>query len=165
MRILLPDAVTGLWRAELRRAGRREIGGVLLGEALADGSFRVVEASVQREGGDAGSFVRDPAHHARAIADFFERTGHDYARFNYLGEWHSHPSFSTRPSADDARAMEELVADPRVGAAFACLLIVRLTLFRRLDVGSYVFSPGSPMVSATTVREASRRAGPRPSGR
>jgi hypothetical protein len=74
---------------ELHRAKWREIGGVLVGEHVEGETFRLVDFSVQREGGDASHFIRDPAQHEVFLQAFFERTGHDYARYNYLGEWHS----------------------------------------------------------------------------
>ncbi|GJE00660.1 MULTISPECIES: hypothetical protein [Methylobacterium] len=77
MKILLPRPVVALWKGELRRAGRREIGGVLMGEAVAPDTFRGVEASVQRAGGTATSFVRDLGHHGDAIGAPYRRTGHD----------------------------------------------------------------------------------------
>lgn len=153
MKLVLPKPVIALWRSELRKAGSREIGGVLMGEAIGDDEFRVVEASVQRTGGTEFSFVRDPDHHDAAIRAFFDRTKHDYTRFNYLGEWHSHPSFATRPSRDDTNAMQQLLAGGRIGATFACLLIVRHRLFRRLDVGAYAFTIRGDMTSVEVVRE------------
>lgn len=153
MKILLPRAVSALWRSELKRAGRREIGGVLMGEALGGDGFRVVQASVQRDGGSPTRFVRDPEHHGKAIREFHARTGHDYLRFNYLGEWHSHPSFATQPSRDDILAMQEILGDSRVGAAFACLLIVRHRPFRRLDIGANVFTPDGGISSIPVEHE------------
>jgi len=104
MKLLLPDTVENQLKRELRAAGRREIGGVLLGELVGPGVFRVAEITVQRTGGTSSTFVRIPRLHAEAIQAFFRRTGHRYERFNYLGEWHSHPSYPTRPSASDLRA-------------------------------------------------------------
>ncbi|WP_043759403.1 Mov34/MPN/PAD-1 family protein [Methylobacterium oryzae] len=153
MKILLPKAVSAVWRRELKQAGQREIGGVLLGEALGGDEFRVLEASLQRDGGSPARFVRDPEHHGKAIRDFHERTGHDYRRFNYLGEWHSHPSFPTRPSQDDVCAMREILADGRVGATFACLLILRHRPFRRLDIGASVFTPDGGISPVLVKRE------------
>ncbi|MBY0294985.1 MAG: hypothetical protein K2X71_02945 [Methylobacterium sp.] len=49
--------------------------------------------------------------------------------------------------------MHELLAQGRISATFACLLIVRLRLFRRLDVGAYVSTPEGGMQSVTVVRE------------
>lgn len=164
LKIVLPRAVIGFWRSELRKAGRREIGGVLMGEALAHDAFRVVETSVQRSGGTAASFVRDPDHHGDAIRSFFDRTGHDYARFNYLGEWHSHPTFATTPSRADVEAMRGLLADRRTGANFACLLILRHRPLRCLDVGANVFTAQGEMLPAMVVRERGLGARTRPQG-
>ncbi|MDR7040289.1 hypothetical protein J2X36_005071 [Methylobacterium sp. BE186] len=95
----------------------------------------------------------DPGHHGEAICALHRRTGYDYMRFNYLGEWHSHPSLPSTPSRDDLAAMHELLAEDRIGATFACLLIVRPRLFRRLDVGAYVFTPDGGMQVLKVVRE------------
>jgi hypothetical protein len=46
----LPDTVENQLKRELRAAGRREIGGVLLGELVGPGVFRVAEITVQRTG-------------------------------------------------------------------------------------------------------------------
>ena len=93
MKILLAPPIVKRLRRELRRAGNREIGGLLMGEDLGNGDFRVVEISVQRSGGTEACFIRNPEDHQTELDTFFARTGNDYSRFNYLGEWHSHPSF------------------------------------------------------------------------
>jgi [CysO sulfur-carrier protein]-S-L-cysteine hydrolase len=54
--------------------------------------------------------------------NFFER----YRRFNYLGEWHSHPSFSVQPSFEDIESMTDIVESGNSTITFAVLLIVRL---------------------------------------
>ena len=126
MKILLAPPIVKRLRRELRRAGNREIGGLLMGEDLANGDFRVVEISVQRPGGTEACFMRNPKDHQRELDAFFARTGNDYSRFNYLGEWHSHPSFSSAPSAPDLATMLALVNDPTVGSNFLVLLIARL---------------------------------------
>jgi len=127
-------------RQALRAAGRREIGGVLMGEQIEPGHFRIVDLSIDKETGGRAHFVRSPKVHSKALDAFFQRTGNAYDRFNYLGEWHSHPGFPVAPSLQDASSMMELVHGER-GIDFAILLIVRLqwwhsvtsscTLFRR----------------------------------
>ena len=97
MQLLLPTQVTKRLRQELRRAKAREIGGLLMGEHVRDDVFRVVDISVQRSGGSQTHFVRDPSSHAAQLDAFFARTGNDFTRFNYLGEWHSHPTFEPAP--------------------------------------------------------------------
>lgn len=111
---------------ELRRARRREIGGVLVGEHRQDNVFRIVDLSVQRHGGDRACFIREPAHHKPFLDAFFARTGEDYLRFNYIGEWHSHPSFAPFPSLTDCEQMSAIVTDGPTAPPFAVLLIARL---------------------------------------
>lgn len=129
MKVILPHEVVKRLTAELKRAGVREIGGVLVGEHVGDETFRIADLSVQRSGGSATHFVRDVDHSSIFLKEFFARTGHEYGRFNYLGEWHSHPSFEPLPSAKDLTAMRDIVEDPNVGTNFAVLLI--LTLAKR----------------------------------
>jgi hypothetical protein len=136
--VLHPDQVQRL-AAELRRAKEREIGGVLVGEQLAPDVFRLVDFSVQRAGGTATCFVCDPDAHSDFLEAFFQRTGADYSRFNYLGEWHSHPLFSVAPSPTDVAQMQALVDEAPERRPFAVLLIVRLAQRRRVEVGPLIF--------------------------
>jgi len=84
MQLLLTPQILKRLRRELRRAGEREIGGLLMGEQVRDEVFRVVDLSVQRAGGTEACFIRDPASHKAQLDKFFARTGGDYTRFNYL---------------------------------------------------------------------------------
>nr|WP_276555700.1 Mov34/MPN/PAD-1 family protein [Bradyrhizobium elkanii] len=141
--MILPRKITDLLRRELR--GRRnEIGGVMVAEHVGGTSFRIVELSVQRSGGTAMHFVRDPEQSKAFLSDFFARTGGDYRRFNYVGEWHSHPAFEPVPSRSDIQAMYQIVEDPEVGTNFAVLIIVRLILRRSLQMSATLFRAGLP---------------------
>lgn len=117
-----------------------------MGEHVAEGVFRVVDVSVQRRGGSHGHFVRDPANHNRQLQGFFDRVGRDFTRFNYLGEWHSHPTFAPAPSTVDVATMRSLVADSSVGVNFLVLLIVRLIAPMTMEGTATVFAEGmTPM--------------------
>jgi [CysO sulfur-carrier protein]-S-L-cysteine hydrolase len=140
---------------ELRSSGSREIGGLLFAEHLGGDTFRLVEVSVQRKGGTTGQFVRDPREHQEQLNKFFERTGDDHIRFNYLGEWHSHPSFGAVPSPEDIETMKSLVSDPSVGANFVVLLIVRRQ-DSRLAVSATVFRRSEEPLAARVFIEAVR---------
>jgi len=95
-----------------------------MAEQLAPGDFRLVDFTVDSQRGSAAHFVRSVDDHQKALAHFFERTGHDYSRFNYLGEWHSHPNHQPIPSCEDIASMESLVQGER-DIDFAVLLVVR----------------------------------------
>jgi len=142
MQIALPSAVRKKICRELSLAGRRETGGLLLAEQLDDqGRFRVVDVTVDPSGGESAYFERRPELHAQALEAFFEKHGNDFGRFNYLGEWHSHPSFPVDPSSTDMRTMQAMVEDAG-NIDFAVLMIVRLRMFVMLQVGTYLFIRG-----------------------
>ena len=124
---------------------------MLFAEQLAAAHFRVVDFSLNAHSGSHISFKRDPKLHLRALDDFFCRTGHDFTRFNYLGEWHSHPSFSANPSGDDIETMTELVENGR-DITFAVLMIVRLRFRFWLDCTFTVFARGAAPTTSHVVR-------------
>jgi proteasome lid subunit RPN8/RPN11 len=141
MKLLLPTKVIKVLRREIR-GRRQEIGGVLVGENLGPDTFRIVNISVQRSGGTSVHFVRDPEHSKAFLSDFFARTKNDYERFNYIGEWHSHPAFEPLPSGPDFQTMYNIVEDPDVGVNFAILIIARLQFRRSLQLSATLFRAG-----------------------
>jgi proteasome lid subunit RPN8/RPN11 len=149
MRVLLPRDVAEKLAFALRDTGRREVGGVLMGEHVSDGVFRVKDLTVQRRGGTFASFVREVRTALVPLRRFFVETGHDYIRYNYLGEWHSHPSFPAEPSRRDSETMWRIVDDPAVGANFAVLLIVRLGAEGELEGSVTAYLPGRRRLQAT----------------
>ena len=107
---------------------------------------------LQHSGGTRSHFVRDVKHNKAFLEDFFARTGKDYQRFNYLGEWHSHPLFAPTPSAEDLRTMWDIVRDPQVGANFVILLIVRLER-SNLEMSATLFVQNYPQAMLTVELE------------
>jgi len=87
--------------------------------------FTVREITVHRRGTFA-SFFRRIEDALTILHRFFDRTKRDYQRFNYAGEWHSHPSFDPVPSPQDHESMRQIVSDKSVGANFAVLMVVKL---------------------------------------
>jgi [CysO sulfur-carrier protein]-S-L-cysteine hydrolase len=153
MQLLLTDPIIERLQLELRRAGRQEIGGLLMGEHIRDDIFRVVDISVQHTGGSQGCFVRDPGEHQAQLDAFFTKTNADYVRFNYLGEWHSHPSFQPVASVTDIQTMQSIVHDPAVGANFLVLLIPRLHKWRTIELSAIGFRKGGEPFSVVVCRE------------
>jgi [CysO sulfur-carrier protein]-S-L-cysteine hydrolase len=122
-----------------------------MGEQMAPNQFCVVDFSVDEASGNAVHFTRNPKHHIGALERFFDRTGADYRRFNYLGEWHSHPGFAVSPSREDLLSMQDIV-DGHDQFPFAALLIVRLRWCVLLDAAGYMFTPQtSPLPVSVTI--------------
>jgi len=139
MQLLLAPQIIKRLKRELRRAGGREIGGLLMGEHVSEEVFHVVDISVQHAGGSHSCFIRNPSDHKIQLERFFAQTGNDYARFNYLGEWHSHPSFEPVPSSTDVQTMQSIVDDPNVGVNFLVLLIPKLGSRKRFEATATAF--------------------------
>ena len=136
--ISLPTDQRARFRTCLRRAGRREIGGILMGEQVAPNHFRVIDFSIDETTGTIAHFVRSADHHKNALEHFFRKTRSDFKRFNYLGEWHSHPSFPVRPSQEDITSMQSLVDGER-DIDFSALVIVRLRYLLLLEAAAHIF--------------------------
>jgi len=141
MKILLPDPIQQRIIGALKKAGDREIGGILMGEHVAMDEFHIVDITIQTSHGSRASFIRSLTSAIISLTKFFQRTQRNFTRFNYLGEWHSHPSFYPIPSMQDIESMFEIVTDQNVGAIFAILLILRLNDLNVLEGSATMFSP------------------------
>jgi [CysO sulfur-carrier protein]-S-L-cysteine hydrolase len=146
MRVELPKQVAVRFKRALRKSGNREVGGVLMAEQILPSTFRILDFSLDADSGSSTSFVRNPEHHKKALVDFFAKTNGDFSRFNYLGEWHSHPCFPAIPSSVDCQSMLELV-DQEKDISFAILLIVRLRYWAFLECSATLFAKNKSMSS------------------
>jgi [CysO sulfur-carrier protein]-S-L-cysteine hydrolase len=151
--IILPHDVQKRIRGALAGAGHREIGGILMGECVEPGLFRVSDLTLQGHGGSFASFIRRAGESLAALTRFFRRTRREYRRFNYLGEWHSHPSFSPEPSDKDVETMLGIALDPLVGANFVALLIVHLASDAALECSATTFWPDGTFLPARLILE------------
>lgn len=139
MRLIIPNSIRLSLQEALTDAGQREIGGILMAESLGQDTFRLREITIQKHGGSFAAFVRLLHECLVPLQRFFRVTKHDYKRFNYIGEWHSHHSFALRPSMEDHRAMLGIVEDDLVGANFAVLLLVKLDPDKEVTGAVFVY--------------------------
>lgn len=139
MRIELTKDVQNRMISCLASAKRREIGGILMAEQVEPGSFRIIDFSIDDVTGSAAHFVRSTEHHSNALEEFFARTGNNYSRFNYLGEWHSHPNHAPVPSSTDIHSMRELLREES-NISFAVLLIIKRGWRRQLLCSATLFN-------------------------
>ena len=121
-----------------------------MGEHTGPNAFAVRELTVQ-SGGSFARFVREARAALVALRGFFARTQSQYTRFNYLGEWHSHPSFSVEPSATDHNSMVVMARNPEVGATFLVLMVVKLDAAERLLGSVHLYLPDGTVSSGELV--------------
>lgn len=152
MQLLLPPEVGQRLVMALTKAAHREIGGILMGEHVAENVFRVKDLTIQRCGGVA-VFLRRVQDVVRPLRKFFRATNYNFRHFNYLGEWHSHPSFVPEPSTTDQQTMQDIVEDPQVGAHFAVLLVIKLNGVGGLEGSVIVYQPGGYKFRGQLVQE------------
>lgn len=140
LKLILPAEQQAIIMNALSKAGRREIGGVIMGEHIGPNEFIVRQMTVHRCGAVA-YFVRRLEEAISGFSKFFNETGHNYQVFNYIGEWHSHPSFEPYPSSKDDRSMLQIVQDKSVGANFAVLVIVKSGSKGELVITAHTYLP------------------------
>jgi len=141
MQLLIPPTIASQLVEALNQVGDREIGGILMGQHVGFDTFRVKGITIQRKGGTFAAFVRIVADILAPLRAFFDSTRHQYKKFNYLGEWHSHHSFALSPSDRDHTTMYSMVMDPELGANFVVLLLVKLDENSDLQGNVTVYEP------------------------
>ena len=139
--LVLPRDIQAKLLAALKSARKREVGGVLMAAHVGPNRFEIMDITVHKRGAIA-SFVRRIEDALRGLQDFFSITGNQYSKFNYIGEWHSHPLFAPEPSRTDDISMHQIADDPKVGANFVVLLIVKLDSSGALVAEAHTYLPG-----------------------
>lgn len=153
MNLLLPPEIVSQLVDALAKTGKREIGGVLMGEHVDIDIFSVKELTIQRHGGTFAAFIRFVEGIVGPLRAFFRATKHSYTRFNYLGEWHSHHSFSLTPSSRDHNTMSEIVMDPELGAHFIVLLLVKLNESMQLEHSVTIYQQATKPILGQVMQE------------
>jgi integrative and conjugative element protein (TIGR02256 family) len=106
-RVVLTESVLRTIRAETSRYRLRETGGVLVG--YVDAQFSVVVTAVCGPGPRSERTLHHVLIDGAAASAFCERWRHRTGgKIDYLGDWHSHISFSTEPSSTDIEAMQTM---------------------------------------------------------
>lgn len=153
MQILIPSKIAHQLVTALNHTENREIGGILLGEHVDKNKFRIIEITVQTHGGTFASFIRNAQDIIEPLRSFFNRTKHEYTRFNYLGEWHSHQNFALIPSSKDSETMNDIVMDPRSNVNFVTLLLVRIRASDLLESTATLYLPEMKNLVAEVIYE------------
>lgn len=152
IKVVIPKRIEQKLENELKKAGENEIGGILMGEHIGKNTFRICDITVQSYDGTWIRFVRQISGVMRKNLNyFFSKTKFQYRRYNYLGEWHSHPSFSLTLSSQDIQTMWEIVNDEDVGANFAVLLIVKIES-QSVQGNVTLYVPGNPVLKGEIVK-------------
>lgn len=146
MNLRIPHQIAKEWKNSLKKAGNNEIGGVLFGEHVGESDFRIVHATKQAGGGGHSYFRRKGSVARREINRISAEYGDHYERFNYLGEWHSHPNAPAIPSTKDELSMQSLLIDPDTSANFLVLIIMQLTQDEVIEISAIAYLKSSHII-------------------
>lgn len=124
-----------------------------MGEHIDESEFRIVDLTIQGQSGSVAFFIRSVVDIVKPLKKFFKKTGYNYRKFNYLGEWHSHTSFPPLPSQKDIQSMQEIVNDPDTGANFVVLLIVRLKDAQEIEATATIFFQDGQFFQCKLIKE------------
>jgi proteasome lid subunit RPN8/RPN11 len=147
--VAVPYTIARGLKRYLRSAGSNEIGGILLAEQIRPDFFRIVQFTVDETKGTRSTFTRAEHQHSEALDQFHKEKGYEFHKYNYLGEWHSHPSFSVRPSARDRITMQSIVK----GSNDIPFAIFRLDYWLRLRASATVFRATHPATEVKLIFE------------
>lgn len=120
----------------LKKYSPNEIGGVLIGNKIEDNEIIITDVSISNESDNLqfASFIRDTLKAQQLLNKHYnESTGY------YIGEWHSHPSFTLEPSGTDISTLKGIINNKKYNVSFAILLIVKLNKANELESKGYLF--------------------------
>jgi len=120
----------------LRKYSPNEIGGILIGNKVSENKIIVNDVSISNEIEilNFASFIRDTLNAQKLLNKHYK----DSTGF-YVGEWHSHPSFSLNPSGKDISTMKGIVNDKNYNVSFAILIIVKLNFEKEFELKGFLF--------------------------
>lgn len=154
LRLTVPRSQLEKMQACLKEGGIREIGGWLVAEQIAPGDFELVGFTVDLEVGTWDHFESVPGSHTEQLDEILMANENRSGRVDYLGEWHSHPTFPPVPSTIDLAAMTNMVENS--GPAFAALVIVRMLVTTSIEASITTFQRGQPPANGRLTFENAR---------
>ena len=148
---MIPASISDTFVEKLRNSNNREIGGVLFAEQLAYGEFSLLETTFHTSDGNTFTFDRDIVKARKDIRRFHSYYNGKPQKFNYFGEWHSHPHSTSEPSEVDNSMMWEILSQTDESVNFLVLIIVKLIRQSSLDLNATAFLRSGHKLNCTTI--------------
>lgn len=152
--LMIPRPQMSKMQVCLKQGGIREIGGWLAAEQIAPGDFKLIGFTVDLEVGTRDRFDSLPGPHTEQLDQILMANVNRAGRVDYLGEWHSHPTFPPFPSEMDLAAMTNMVENS--GPSFAALVIVRLVDPSSIQATITTFQRGQPPANGRLIIESAQ---------
>ncbi len=125
MKIIIPKKLTKKIFNQVKKGKLNETKGALFARKISDDIFEVDDVYIESKVGSF-AFVELVNNKKYQVyqKSYHKKNGYDYVNHNYIGDWHSHPSFELYPSSYD---MAEVKSDlKKSNAKFLVQVIVKI---------------------------------------
>ncbi len=123
MKIVIPKKMCIKLKKELNRMGFYETRGSFFAERVNDDLFVINDIYFSRKQGTV-SFIQmiigSDYHRFQNI--YHKKHKFEYKKFNFIGDWHSHPSFSCNPSRYDVKEAKDDLEHSNANFIVQCIL-------------------------------------------
>lgn len=125
MKILIKDDVKRLLYDSIKKAGDKEIKGACFARYINDEYFEIEDIYISEiKGTKFFSNLIINNKYKKFVNSYFKKHNFDFTKHNYIGDWHSHPSFSCEPSSYDIKeACDEFI---KSNANFLIQIILKI---------------------------------------
>ena len=125
MKIIVPKEIAIKIFEAVKKEGLCEIKGSLYAQFISENQYKIEDVFISKNKGTHffSNLIINHAYH-KFEKQYFKKHNYDYVNHNYIGDWHSHPSFECKPSSYDEKEIKtELLSS---NAHFLIQLIVKV---------------------------------------
>lgn len=108
MKIIIPKLIAAKIYNQVIKYSPNETKGALFAKKISNELFEIDDIYIEK---NVGSFafvtLINNKKYQKFQKTYHEKNNNDYVRHNYIGDWHSHPSFELNPSSFDIKEVKE----------------------------------------------------------
>ena len=125
MEIIIPKKISLKLKKQISKYSPLETKGALFAEDLGNDTFRIDEVYLEPKPGTT-TFVKlfINQEYVSFQKNYHKLRKNNFSKFNFIGDWHSHPLFECFPSSYDIREVEEDIK--KSNAIFLVQLILKV---------------------------------------
>lgn len=125
MKIIVKKEVADKIKKAVKKAGKKEIKGACFAEKIDDNIFEIEDVYISKIGSFSFSNLVVSFKYRMFENKYFKKHSNDYEKHNYIGDWHSHPSFELVPSSYDKKEVIDELS--KSNAHFLIQIIVKIS--------------------------------------
>lgn len=124
MKIIVPEKMSKIILDHVKKYSPNETKGALFARKIDDETFEIDAVYIEKKVGTfAFVILENNCRYKKFQAVYNKKHHYDYKNHNYIGDWHSHPSFALFPSEyDKSEVVEDLT---KSNANFLIQMIVK----------------------------------------